>query len=168
LQLSLRDFTAPTATQKGLQSLGDLITQGLAGASHVLLQVTAFARQGAAQEVYPSQELILDKDASKKSKTLYAVQGTAGIHSQKLGNALRSIDTWYSDPDTISLGPIAVEPYGSVTTLGKAFRRPVDKLDFYSLLDNWLLKDVIPPVEQQHFVMAVLVRGGVFGDSGKD
>ena len=166
LQLSLREFTAPAAAQANVQALAGLITQGLAGQSHVLLQVTAYARLGAAQEVYPSQELILDKGTSKKSKTLYAVQNVAGMHSQKLGNALRTIDTWH--PDVADLGPIAVEPYGSVTTLGKACRKPTDKLDFYNLLDGWLLKDKVPAPEQQHFVMATLIRGGVFGDAGKD
>ncbi|MBW9254858.1 type I-F CRISPR-associated protein Csy3, partial [Acidithiobacillus ferriphilus] len=166
LQLSLRDFAAPVAAEKNIKALADLIAQGLAGQSHVLLQVTAFARLGAAQEVYPSQELILVKGNSKKSKTLYAVQGIAGIHSQKLGNALRTIDTWH--PDVAILGPIAVEPYGSITTLGKACRKPTDKLDFYNLLDAWLLKDKEPSLEQQHFVMATLIRGGVFGDAGKD
>lgn len=166
LQLPMRDFNAPDSVANDLQALADLIAQGLAGKSHVLLQVTAFARLGAAQEVYPSQELILDKGTSKKSKTLYQVQGVAGIHSQKLGNALRTIDTWH--PDVAELGPIAVEPYGSVTTLGKACRKPTDKLDFYNLLDGWLLKDKVPALEQQHFVMATLIRGGVFGDAGKD
>jgi CRISPR-associated protein Csy3 len=166
LQLSLRGFDTPPAVAKDLQALADCIAQGLAGQSHVLLHITAFARLGAAQEVYPSQELILDKGPSKKSKTLYAVQGVAGIHSQKLGNALRTIDTWH--PDVAELGPIAVEPYGSVTTLGKACRKPTDKLDFYNLLDSWLLKDKVPELDQQHFVMATLVRGGVFGDAGKE
>lgn len=166
LSLPLRDFTAPAAAESELGTLTALIAQGLAGNSHVLLQVTAYARIGAAQEVYPSQELILDKGNSKKSKTLYQVQGVAGIHSQKLGNALRTIDTWH--PDVAELGPIAVEPYGSVTTLGKACRKPTDKLDFYNLLDGWLLKDKVPPLEQQHFVMATLIRGGVFGDAGKE
>ncbi|MFD2111809.1 type I-F CRISPR-associated protein Csy3 [Thiorhodococcus fuscus] len=166
LQLSLRDFQTPNGVEKDINSLADVITTGLAGKGHVLLQVTAFARIGAGQEVYPSQELILDKATSKKSKTLYDVQGIAGIHSQKLGNALRTIDTWHSEADT--LGPIAVEPYGSVTTLGKACRKPTDKLDFYNLLDGWLLKDKAPPPDQQHFVMAILVRGGVFGEAGKD
>ncbi len=166
LQLSLRNFEAPASTADNLQTLTNLIAQGLAGNSHVLLNITAFARLGTAQEVYPSQELILDKGSSKKSKTLYKVQGVAGIHSQKLGNALRTIDTWH--PDVLELGPIAVEPYGSVTTLGKACRKPTDKLDFYNLLDGWLLKDKVPELEQQHFVMATLVRGGVFGDAGKD
>ena len=165
LGLSLRTFGTDGAAD-GLKELGELIAQGLAGTSHVLLQVTAFARVGAGQEVYPSQELILDKGNSGKSKTLYVVNGVAGIHSQKLGNAIRTIDTWH--PDVEELGPIAVEPYGSVTTLGKACRRPTDKLDFYNLLDGWILKDKVPVAEQQHFVMATLIRGGVFGDGGKE
>jgi CRISPR-associated protein Csy3 len=146
--------------------LSAVITAGLNGQAHVLLQVTAFARLGAGQEVYPSQELILDRGRGDKSKTLYTVNKVAGIHSQKLGNAIRTINTWH--PEVAELGPIAVETYGAITTLGKACRKPADKKDFYSLLDNWLLKDKAPELEQQHFVMATLIRGGVFGDSGKE
>lgn len=164
LALSLRDFNAQS---DDLAEVAALIQSGLEGKRHVLLQITAFARVGAGQEVFPSQELILDKGKSKKSKTLYHVDGVAGMHSQKLGNALRTVDTWYGEEgETVS--PIAVEPYGSVTTEGRAYRQPKDKTDFYNLFDNWLIKDKIPAVEQQHFVMATLVRGGVFGDSGKD
>ena len=160
------DMRALAAINSEVQSLGQTIANGLAGKEHVLLQVSAFVRVGAGQEVFPSQELILDKGSSKKSKTLYAVGGVAGMHSQKIGNAIRSIDTWYEGAE--EQGPIAVEPYGSVTTQGKAYRQPKQKMDFYTLLDNWLLKDQAPPLEQQHFVMAVLVRGGVFGDAGKE
>ena len=171
LALNTRAVGAINSETKGLDELGQAIAAGLAGTAHVLLRVTAFVRQGAGQEVFPSQELILDQKAQKtddgtlvkKSKTLYAVDGVAAIHSQKIGNAIRTIDTWYEGAD--ELGPIAVEPYGSVTTQGKAYRQPKQKLDFYTLLDNWLLKDQVPPVEQQHFVMAVLIRGGVFGDA---
>lgn len=163
LQYSLREFTTPASDREAIQSLSDAIERGLTGQGHVLLQVTAFARIGAAQEVYPSQELILDK--ANKSKTLYQVQGVAGIHSQKLGNALRTIDTWH--PDAAELGPISIEPYGSVTTLGKACRKPSEKVDFYSLLDSWILKDKTPEPAQQHYVIATLIRGGVFGDAEK-
>jgi len=167
LSLPVRTFSPPPAAEQALQEVADLLVQGLVGQSHVLLQITAFARIGAAQEVYPSQELVLDKgNNGNKSKTLYTVQDVAGMHSQKLGNALRTIDTWH--PDVAELGPIAVEPYGSVTTLGKACRRPGEKLDFYNLLDNWLLKDKVPELDQQHFVIATLIRGGVFGAAGKD
>ena len=166
LSLSLRNFDAPPEAASALAQLSTLIADGLAGNRHVLLQVTAFVRIGAGQEVFPSQELILDKAKTIKSKTLYRVSDIAGMHSQKVGNALRSIDTWYIGAD--DNGPIPVEPYGSVTTQGKAYRKPTDKVDFYSLLDGWLLKDQMPAPEQQHFVMATLIRGGVFGDAGKE
>ncbi len=118
LAWSLRDFNVPTGQEGAAEALAQVVEQGLSGQSHVLLRVDAFVRLGEGQEVFPSQELILDKGQSKKSKTLYTVDGVAGMHSQKLGNALRSIDTWY--PDAAEQGPIAVEPYGSVTTQGKA------------------------------------------------
>lgn len=155
---------------KDIDALGSVIESGLRGDHYVLLDVTAFVRVGAGQEVFPSQELILDKGSSNKSKTLYQVSGTAAMHSQKLGNALRTIDTWYPDyaEGTESLGPIAVEPYGSVTSQGKAYRQPKQKKDFYSLLDRWVLKDETPSEGDRHFVMATLIRGGVFGASGKD
>ena len=160
LALNLR---ALDAIDSKVKELGSVIAEGLAGKRHVLLQVTAFVRAGAGQEVFPSQELILDKGSNGKSKTLYDVDGVAAMHSQKIGNAIRTIDTWYEGAG--DLGPIAVEPYGSVTTQGKAYRQPKQKQDFYTLLDNWLLKDQVPAAEQQHFVMAVLIRGGVFGDA---
>jgi CRISPR-associated protein Csy3 len=169
LALSLRSFDSVPADQAdAVAAVGTLIAEGLAGSRHVLLQVTAFVRVGAGQEVFPSQELILDKDKAGKSKTLYEVSGIAGMHSQKIGNALRTIDSWYPEFAPDKLGPIAVEPYGSVTTLGRACRQPKDKADFYTLLDSWLLKDVLPTPDNQHFVMATLIRGGVFGDAGKE
>ncbi|ANB17782.1 type I-F CRISPR-associated protein Csy3 [Dokdonella koreensis] len=165
---SLRDPSPPVAESADLEALASLIESGLSSASHVLLQITAFVRMGAGQEVFPSQELILDRGRSDKSKTLYAVgegdKAIAAIHSQKIGNALRTIDTWY--PGAEENGPIAVEPYGSVTTQGKAYRQPKEKQDFYNLLDGWVLKDKVPGVEQQHFVVATLIRGGVFGEAG--
>jgi CRISPR-associated protein Csy3 len=160
---SLLDLKAPSTEVKALSELATLVADGLAGNSHVLLQVTAFVRIGAGQEVFPSQELILDRGRGDKSKTLYDVDGVAAIHSQKIGNALRTIDTWY--PEAAANGPIAVEPYGSVTTQGKAYRQPKEKTDFYNLLDNWIIKDKIPETNEQHFVIATLIRGGVFGEA---
>lgn len=176
LDHSMRELSAPSSEANDVSALAAVIESGLAGTSHVLLRITAFVRVGAGQEVFPSQELILDQSQTrtvngksiKKSKTLYSVkvgdQDIAAIHTQKIGNALRTIDTWY--PDAAENGPIAVEPYGSVTTQGKAYRQPKDKVDFYNLLDNWVIKDKAPDLEQQHFVVATLVRGGVFGDAG--
>lgn len=170
LAFSLRDFDVPVDAQSALAEVAALIELGLSGAGHVLLEIVAHARIGDGQEVYPSQELILDKGDKRgqKSKTLYAVGSVAALHSQKIGNALRTIDTWYPQEDGEAVGPIAVEPYGSVTTQGKAYRQPKAKADFYSLLDAWALKDKLPVEGDQHFVMATFIRGGVFGDSDKE
>jgi len=162
---SLNEFSG---MDEKVTTLSKIIEEGLAGDSFVIFEVRAYVRMGNGQEVFPSQELILDSSGSgkgKKSKTLYEVGGAAGLHSQKIGNALRTIDTWYDDTNQM---PIAVEPYGSVTSLGCAYRQPKDRIDFYSLLDNWMLKDKKPSVENQHFVMAVFIRGGVFGESEKE
>jgi len=160
-EFSLRNFFVPEKYKNDLNELTSVICKALTSDS-TLLEVTAYLRIGKGQEVFPSQELILDKGREKKSKTLYQVANVAAIHSQKIGNALRSIDTWYPGADEI--GPIAIEPYGSVTSLGKAYRQPKEKVDFYTLLDNWMLDDKVPSVENQHFVIAVFIRGGVFGE----
>jgi CRISPR-associated protein Csy3 len=166
LSFNLHDFTAPPAHATALAKLAEALRQALAGTGYALFEVTAYARMGKGQEVYPSQELILDKGKDKKSKWLYAVTGIAAMHSQKVGNALRTIDDWH--PSAAETGPISVEPYGSVTSLGRAFRQPKEKQDFYNLLDTWMLKDQRPEPNQQHYVIASLIRGGVYGKAEKD
>lgn len=147
-----------------LIKLANVIKDGLLGENFTFLQIEAFVKLGEGQEVFPSQELILDSSSAKstKSKTLYEVSNVAAMHSQKIGNALRTIDTWYNEAD--EFGPISIEPFGSVTNRGKAYRQPKDKLDFYTLLDNWVIKNKAPEAEQQHYVMANLIRGGVYGE----
>lgn len=160
---SLRQFSKPAGN---LAELTKTIEQGLAGDSSVLLTIEACVQLGNGQEIFPSQELVLDeKSRNGKSKILYQVNEVAAIHSQKIGNALRTIDDWY--PAAHEAGPIAVEPYGSVTSRGKAYRQPKEKMDFYTLLDNWVVKGDIPVPEQQHYVIATLIRGGVFGEKGE-
>lgn len=150
-----------------ISKLAKLIEQGLTGEKFTILYISAEAKIGYGQEAYPSQELILDtgNDKGKKSKVLYQTNGHAAMHSQKISNAIRTIDTWYQQD---VLFPIAIEPYGAVTTMGTAFRQPKQKQDFYSHFDSWILKDEVPATEQQHYVIGVLIRGGVFGASGKE
>jgi len=153
-----------------IDALGEKIATALAsGDGALVLEVTTYAQLGNAQEVYPSEELVLDKGKSKKSKILYEVKGHAAMHSQKIGNALRSIDTWYPAyrDEEQSAGAIAIEPYGAVTNLGKAYRTPKENQDFYTLFDSWARGGQLERVEDEHYVMAVLVRGGVFGESDK-
>ena len=160
--LSLMNFEQ---SNNEINQLAEWIISGLSGKSApVFIDVKAEALVGAGQEVYPSQELILDS-SDDKSKVLYSSNEKASMHNQKVGNAIRTIDTWYSDEVSF---PIAAEPYGAVTTLGTAFRQPKTKNDFYTLFDNCVLKDETPDTEQQHYIIAVLIRGGVFGASGKE
>lgn len=165
---SLKDFDKHSPD---LDQLSARIADALCGRiSYLLLEIEACVLVGHGQEVYPSEELILniDKGNGKKSKVLYQVNGIAAIHSQKIGNALRTIDTWYPKYGESDIGPIAVEPYGAVTTLGKAFRSPKEKVDFYTLFDDWSTGTAPENETDKDYVMAVLVRGGVFGASGKE
>lgn len=155
---------------KQVNDLAAQIAQVLASEEDFLmLDINCFAKVGTAQEVYPSEELVLDKGKGSKSKILYHVGGQAAMHSQKIGNALRTIDTWYPafDDMGLSAGPIAVEPYGAVTNRGTAYRTPKDKQDFYTFFDSWARGGQLDRVEDEHYVMATLVRGGVFGESSK-
>ncbi len=167
-QLSTKDFNNSTAD---IDLLANKIADALSGKTDfLLLDITAFAQVGRAQDVYPSEELVLDKGNSKtkKSKILYEINGIAGMHSQKIGNALRTIDTWYPQADDELLFPIAIETYGAVTNLGKAYRTPKAKQDFFTLFDKFACGEELSSIEEAHYVMAVLVRGGVFGESGKE
>ncbi|WP_342804623.1 type I-F CRISPR-associated protein Csy3 [Alteromonas sp. M12] len=154
---SLREFSSDAK----ITQLAKFIQQGLTD-NHVLIKVEAYSQLGEGQAVYPSQELVMGGGKGDKSKFLYQLDGQAAMHSQKIGNALRTIDTWHPAVDEV--GPIAVEPYGSVTNRGAAYRQPKEKTDFYNLLDAWMIKGKEPAVEQQHYIMAMLIRGGVFGE----
>lgn len=170
-EVSIKNFS--DANQE-INALSGKIASALCGdISFILFKVEAFAKVGNAQDVYPSEELVLsenkDQDKKgKKSKILYSVDGIAGMHSQKIGNAIRTIDTWYPEFDSAGIGPIAIEPYGSVTNLGTAYRKPTDKIDFFNHFDKFACDVSSLNEDAKHYVMAVLVRGGVFGESSKD
>lgn len=161
------DIRSMSSDNQEVKELGKNIAKALSSDDDFLmLEITAYAKVGKAQEVYPSEELVLDKGQGKKSKILYAVDEVASMHSQKIGNAIRSIDTWYPEFTTHN-SAIAIEPYGAVTNMGKAFRAPKDKQDFYTFFDKFAQGEKLDSVDEEHYVMAVLVRGGVFGQSDK-
>lgn len=167
-KLSIRNFDN---IPEDVKDLSTSIAKALSGEEeYLLLEIVAYAQIGKGQDVYPSEELVLDKgnSKSKKSKILYHVDETAAMHSQKIGNALRTIDTWYPEFENVSTGSIAIEPYGAVTNLGVAYRTPKDKSDFFTLFDKFALGEDLENENDKHYVMGILVRGGVFGESGKE
>jgi len=160
---ALDNFTSPS-DGTDLAEFAKVIQDGLSGDSFEYIEITAYAKMGLlGQRVWPSQEMVLNIPKGEKSRILFSLNDCAAMHSEKIGNALRTIDTWYG-AEVDSIRPIAVEPYGSVTSRGEAHR--ISRNDFYTLLGKWLENSADVPEEQQHFIIATLIRGGVFG--GKD
>lgn len=134
----------------------------------ITINVTGFAQIGKGAEVFPSQELTIDSNV--KGKKLFVYEGSAALHSQKIGNAIRTIDDWYNESEDNGFvkNPIPVEAYGIVKNFNKAYREPKNKC-FYELLDDIVINDTEIDEGDKHYVIAMLIRGGVFnGEKEKD
>lgn len=151
---SLKDTTADDAK---IIELAELIKKGFAGNSNILLTINAYVKLGEGQRIWPSQEMVLNSAKGEKSRHLFNLNGIAAMHCEKIGNALRTIDDWYPE----ATAPIAIEAYGSVTQRGIAYRS--SKNDFKTLLLKWLNEEEINDIDK-HFVVAMIIRGGVFGE----
>lgn len=168
----------------GVEALIDEITHGLSNedreASTIRVRWDAAMEPG--QEVFPSQEYVRESLADKQLSRVMAKLPTfhrgrelmqGSVHSQKIGAALRHIDVWHGS-ETHPY-PVAVNPYAGVQETGAVLRDPKSKRSFYDLRAK--AADLIGSVEaaetaeqipgDAHFVIANLVRGGVFGSSKK-
>jgi len=169
---SLKDFEKNSEDEK-IKSVAKVILEGLASnddSNFVFMRVEAFVKLGNGQRVFPSQEM----NMGEKKKKLFQLDGTAAMHDVKIGNAIRTVDTWYGDTmlikaegkgktETVDVDvrlPIAAEPYGSVTQHGRAYR-PKNN-DLYTLMKSWVNGGEVE-IDQQKYIVANLIRGGVFG-----
>lgn len=151
----------------------------------VAIDVAWQASMQEGQEIFPSQEYLREeKDKDETPSRVYAKLprfwsgreiNQASMHSQKIGAALRHIDEVSGHE-----GTIAVNPYGGVQETGAVLRADTKRggLDkaksFYALrskpdelfekIESASDADAIPG--DVHFVIANLVRGGVFGQKG--
>lgn len=170
-------------TEDELNQLIAEIAEGLSNTNHSAysLRVSWDASFVSGQEIFPSQEYIRDEKADKQLSRVYAKLPTfyggrqlmqASMHSQKIGAALRHIDIWHNNE--AHNAPIAVNPYGGIQDTSAVLRDPKSKRSFYDLRAKAeaLIEDLenAKTAEQitgdAHFVMANLIRGGVFGASG--
>lgn len=159
---SLNDFDTSSDNAE-LKQLAVAISEGLKGdeQSFVLVEVDAFVKLGHQQHVFPSQEM----NMGEKGKSLFRLEGCAAMHNVKIGNAIRTIDTWY-ERYAEQGQPIAIEPFGAVTQIGDAFRKSKKEGDLYSTMIDWVNGNELS-LEQQAFVAGNLIRGGVFSKSSK-
>lgn len=138
------------------------------------VNITAKLQTTFMQEIYPSQEFEIEKTDDSPSR-LYATalcengERTACFHSFKIGAAIQMIDDWWGSEDNY---PLRVHEYGADKRNCIAQRHPVFKKDFYYLIQFLAVYirqlrncAAIPP--EIHYVMAVLIKGGVFPHGSK-
>lgn len=146
-----------------LSQLTNLIFDGLMDNDNgfTFLTINAFANMGNRAQVFPSQVMNIGED----EKVLFQLDNCAGIHDVKIGNAIRTIDTWYPEYDGEIHGPIAIDPFGIVTQIGKAYREG-NKQDLYTYLKKLPTKENGSVSDDDLFFMANLIRGGLFQGEG--
>lgn len=139
------------------------------------MDIRAKITVGWGDEVYPSQEFleVKEKNMPTKRYATVALNGTdesVAFHAQKVGAAIQCIDNWWTEgADRL----LRVNEYGADRQYAIARRHPSMNNDFYSLIRNsetyietMLQTQKIP--SDVHFMMAVLVKGGLFNCSSSN
>lgn len=189
LSIPLNNFDNYTSDE---QMLGGRICSMLKGQNEGALSIEAKINLGfkGSVEVFPSQNY-LSKKPDGFARPLYKlgiadklkkytkgsdlqdfedirVMGQAAMRDQKIGNALRTIDTWYPDAKDQGYRPIPVEPEGANLESNSFFRKHSgSKCDSaFAYLSKMSALD--PNSEQGMFLIASFMRGGVFGESTKN
>lgn len=186
----LRDFIDYTQDEKNCAEVlvNGFVSQGVAPALQVKGRVM-FGFTGEV-EVFPSQNMVTNKPKGF-ARSLYKVDmisrrdmnsllldtkkgaedagefmadmidmGHAALRDQKIGNAIRTIDTWYPGSNG---NPIPVEPNGASLEANFIFRKKgTDANTFLTKIDE--LKPDASFNSDAAFLIAVLVRGGVFSE----
>lgn len=181
LSVSLNDFKGYSQEEN---KLAKIIQEQLQNENISELKVTALVtpRVLGATEVFPSQNYIDKPKGAKglKSKSLYVLNkrpsqkshgdvvivGDAALRDQKIANAIRTIDTWYSND--AELRPIAIEQFGANLD-DQCFYRKGGKssgIDAYSLMKQ--CGELDPNSPKGMYFIGCLVRGGVYAESKND
>lgn len=176
LKTPLNHFENPTEQET---VVAKLLAQGWEGSETPGLRVEAtvdFGVKGSV-EVFPSQNYIDTKDKGF-ARSLYKhpltekvdlgtgfkACGLAALRDQKIGNALRTIDTWYATfPEVKLVTP--VEPLAANLDAGMFLRNKNETA--FTLLKSMNAIRVEDGDHQGLFLLAIMIRGGVFGEKGE-
>jgi CRISPR-associated protein Csy3 len=174
LAISLREFDRYSADEF---KVAEVIAAGLRGDREANLRVVAtvdFGLDGGAVEVFPSQNYLENKTrgfarplycvgVAPASQDINSIQemGQAALREQKIANALRTFDTWYPDFAKRAV-PIPIEPNGASLDAQEFFRNTKDASGFQMMAR---LSSIDPDSEEGMFMIACLIRGGVFSGS---
>lgn len=181
LEFDRANFSVPAGAETGLDAVAAQIAQGLGGPRPTRLRVEALLELGDGATVWPSQEFAERGGSTDIGKVLFKfpshdVTDATGFHEQKVGAALRTIDTWHggcrleSQAVIVQAGePVCVNPYAQAREAHVVLRGRDGggAKDFYTLLKERYARTPSEPDDDDHFLMANLVRGGVFPVGGK-
>ncbi|WP_409420100.1 type I-F CRISPR-associated protein Csy3 [Pseudaeromonas sp. ZJS20] len=170
------------------------LVQGRQPGSKITVEATVGFGQPGAFEVYPSQVYVSGKPKGFARplyklepiglKELHSItnnkdvltfsdmipMGIAALRDQKIGNAIRTIDIEYAEGENIK--PIAVEPNGANLEDNVYYRDFKTGKSAFDLLRLSTLSGLTNKLAEPHddlipealFLLAVLIRGGVFGE----
>jgi CRISPR-associated protein Csy3 len=183
-------LAAIAACSSDVDNLPDLVRDigsALAGRSNLFaLDVALRVRSYKGAEVWPSQEFVENTQKMRNGREISRVLAAREarpdgvlirhgyMHSQKIGNAIRTVDEWHGNA---AFGAIPVEAFGWVQSELAALRAPANPdagLDAYRSLETVAataaaLKANDPGArERALYTLAMIVRGGVFGVSEKE
>lgn len=169
-------FTTFEDVSKDERTVAEVLARGWKGEPATDLHVTARVDLGVggSVEVFPSQNYLENK-ARGFARPLYCVgdapenqdqhgvriMGQAALRDQKIGNALRTIDTWYPAYEDRGV-PLPVEPNGASLDAQEFFRNKGDASGFKLMLR---VGELDPMTPEGLFLLACIIRGGVFSGS---
>lgn len=169
---SLTDFNDFNAEE---EKLATIFAKQLKGEDISAVEVTAtlIPKAPGSFEVYPSQnfqEISKDKNAQKKFLFKINNQNQAGLRDQKIFNAIKTIDDWYKHDFKDDIGPIPVEAFGSNINWNLFLRSDKKEknngFDLLKVLNDFNTNNKMLE-ENALFVLSLIERGGVFGESDK-